>query len=67
LFSGRLSLTRSLCIGGVVVFSYKEHLPTDGSDLPPATFGSAVRTLLDLRDVAYTVYDHVQVRAGYGG
>lgn len=44
------------------VFSFKEHLRDDGERLP-VTFISAVKTLLDVRDVAHTLADHVQVSA----
>eukprot|EP00055_Hartaetosiga_balthica_P017354 m.115825 g.115825 ORF g.115825 m.115825 type:complete len:568 (-) comp9295_c0_seq12:2801-4504(-) len=44
------------------VFSYKEHMP-DNPSLARSqnlSFGGALRQLLDVRDVAYTVLDHVQ-------
>eukprot|EP00056_Hartaetosiga_gracilis_P007562 m.109820 g.109820 ORF g.109820 m.109820 type:complete len:604 (+) comp12740_c0_seq2:13-1824(+) len=44
------------------VFSYKEHLPDDSTLVPAQnlSFGGALKQLLDVRDVAYTVLDHVQ-------
>jgi hypothetical protein len=47
------------------VFSFKEHLRDDGERLP-VTFISAFKTLLDVRDVAHTLADHVQVSASPG-
>eukprot|EP00730_Choanoeca_flexa_P013965 TRINITY_DN5923_c0_g1_i1.p1 TRINITY_DN5923_c0_g1~~TRINITY_DN5923_c0_g1_i1.p1 ORF type:complete len:438 (+),score=86.53 TRINITY_DN5923_c0_g1_i1:103-1416(+) len=49
------------------VFSYKEHLPRDGSDGPEVTFRSAIRNLLDISDVTHTVLDHVQTVATLDG